>query len=152
MFEGTIRGAVNLALPPIVAIGLNCELNRVVASGDSRDVPLELLDLIALVESPDGDSEEEADKDTSNHGYGHLLVLGRLRGLILNAGELHEESSSITRAGRVVTLSFVQRIVLVVEEEASLANGGGEGGADEAGVGLAGQVAGVRDASVLVLK
>ena len=61
MFEGTIRGAVNLALPPIVAIGLNCELNRVVASGDSRDVPLELLDLIALVESPDGDSEEEAD-------------------------------------------------------------------------------------------
>ena len=83
-----------VSFPVEVVFLLNLELYSVVASCDSRHIPIDLLHLSALEQVADRDGEEESNKDSSCNRHAKPIVLQVLVRRILNACVLDEESAN----------------------------------------------------------
>lgn len=80
-----------IVVPLTVAIGVDPELDSVVTSGDGGHVPLELLDLAALIQVSQRNGKEESNQDAKSNGRGDGVVLVMLLFLGLDALELSKE-------------------------------------------------------------
>ena len=109
---------VNVVVPVIVAIGWDLKLDRVVASCDSRDVPLKLLDLAALEEPDKRQDEEQADQSSRGDSHLDILVLVRELLVALDAGVLHVQLQVGSTARAVVGRAEID--ILAVLADASV--------------------------------
>ena len=94
VFFVTIWCFIMVSFPVEVVFLLNLELYSVVASCNSRHIPIDLLHLSALVQVADRDGEEKSNKDSSCNRHAKPIVLQVLVCCILNACVLDEEAAN----------------------------------------------------------
>lgn len=99
--HGTTGSLVDVVSPFKVAVGLHGELDGVVTSSDGGAIPLDHLDLAALVHEANRDGEKESNEGCDSDGHGHRVVPLILLISGLDAGELHEKRSVVSGARRV---------------------------------------------------